>query len=702
MATSTLDQNSQNAEMQTFANEQRMVSALELIIARVRLRAMLRVAWLRKLWKDHGNVDGQTVNYHQAIDCILWNKDNTADEVQWLSEQEDLKALRAELEEVETTLLHAEQSFFTHLKKRLGVGKYETDVLQATLALALVPELGQVYAYLQDHSGRNYVTDELINRLFRSTARNTLSPIANLLIWDLVHKKTMANGEPPRYECDPHILNRLMGRMDIDPVLLGVAYIQAPQAPLPNWPMQPTLDFITRTLAANSQQEINICVSGAPGQGRRTFAATLCQQLQLPLLVVDVDRVSREQWPAVYLHAQRHAYLDNCALAWIGEDWEGKAWPQITRPFQIQFTITQPGSHHAPIAGMIDYRVELPAFSIQDRQIVWKRLLPQMAEWSAKETVYLINRFQVTVGQIRTVAQRATADPAEAAQLLSRSSRHRFGKLAQYLECPFNWEDLVLYPWLKNQLSDFIFEGQERELVWEMPQTRRLFPQGKGLMALFSGPPGTGKTMAAQVIAATLGVELYRIDLSTIVSKYIGETTKNLDLILNRARQLNAVLLFDECDALFGKRTEIKDAHDRYANTDTNYLLQAIESYAGIAILTTNKKANIDPGFIRRLRFVLEFQKPDAEQRYQLWQRILGELAGEAEEGALDGDLRQLAQLMPLTGAQIKNTCLSALFLSRKEGSSIQIKHLLQGLERELIKEGRSLSKDVKSKFLKS
>ncbi|MCP4749509.1 MAG: ATP-binding protein, partial [Proteobacteria bacterium] len=269
-------------------------------------------------------------------------------------------------------------------------------------------------------------------------------------------------------------------------------------------------------------------------------------------------------------------------------------------------------------------------------------------------------------------------------------------------ECPFMWDDLIVGDRLRRNLNDFLFEANERSALWERPEVRRLFPQGRGLLALFTGFPGTGKTMAAQVIAADLGLDLFRIDLSSVVSKYVGETSKNLDRILSRAGRMNAVLLFDEADALFGKRTEIKDAHDRFANTDTNYLLQAIENYPGVAILASNKKGNIDSGFIRRLRYVLEFPKPDKDQRLKIWQRIIGELAGEERLRALTSEIDRLAESMELTGAQIKLSVLSALFSARCKKTTIDMSHLLRGLERELIKEGSGISRQVKDILLEN
>src|SRR5262249_34306246 len=178
--------------------------------------------------------------------------------------------------------------------------------------------------------------------------------------------------------------------------------------------------------------------------------------------------------------------------------------------------------------------------------------------------------------------------------------------LGRLVQCQCTCDDLVVPERVPEALEDFAFEARDRVTFWESPCAQRLFPRGTGLVALFGGPPGTGKTMAAQVIAAALELDLFRIDLAPVVSKYIGETAKHLGQIFARAARMNAVLLFDEADALFSKRTEVKDAHDRYANADTSYLLQLLEEYRGIVILATNKKQNIDPAFIRRVRYVFE------------------------------------------------------------------------------------------------
>jgi len=286
--------------------------------------------------------------------------------------------------------------------------------------------------------------------------------------------------------------------------------------------------------------------------------------------------------------------------------------------------------------------------------------------------------------------------------MLKSDAARQLGQLAQAVTSEFRMDDLVVSDLVRDALGDFIFEATARVAFWEKLQHQRLFPQGKSLIALFTGSPGTGKSMAAQVIANTLKLDLYRIDLSMTVSKYIGESTKNIERILSRSSNMDVILFFDEADALFGKRTEIKDAHDRYANTDTNYLLQAIENYPGIVLLATNNKSNIDSGFMRRFRYVLDFQKPDAVQRLELWRKMIAELAGIHYLGVLDNQLQQLAESVELTGAQIKFAALSAIFNSQKDGLPLNAGHLLKAIERELGKEGRGINKQVYQTLLRA
>jgi SpoVK/Ycf46/Vps4 family AAA+-type ATPase len=252
---------------------------------------------------------------------------------------------------------------------------------------------------------------------------------------------------------------------------------------------------------------------------------------------------------------------------------------------------------------------------------------------------------------------------------------------------------------LHRVLDHFLFEAKERVRFWENPSASRLFPRGRALVAMMTGPPGTGKTMAAQVIASELGLDLFRIDLASSLSKYIGETAKNLARIFARAAEMNAVLLFDEADALFSKRTDVQDAHDRYANTDTNYLLQLIEDFDGIALLASNRKSNIDSAFVRRIRYVMDFQNPEAGERLQIWRRLTNELVGADREAELGPLLRRIAEQVELTGAQIKLALLGAVFGARQARQPLSLGHLYLGIEREMTKAGRDLGPKARERI---
>ena len=264
-------------------------------------------------------------------------------------------------------------------------------------------------------------------------------------------------------------------------------------------------------------------------------------------------------------------------------------------------------------------------------------------------------------------------------------SGHDLAALARKVVPCHDWDDLVLPPGTTAQLREICDQAHHAELVYGRWGFGRKLSLGKGLNVLFCGAPGTGKTMAADVIAGDLGLDLYKIDLSRVVSKYIGDTEKNLDRIFNAAESSNAVLHFDEADTLCGKRSQVKDAHDRYANIEVGYLLQKMEEYEGIAILSTNLRSNMDEAFTRRLRFIVEFPFPEESDRYRIWK---GHFPAEAPRGG-DIDLEFLARQFRIAGGNIRNIVLNASFLAASAGTAIGMCHLVRGTRRELAKMGR-------------
>lgn len=666
-----------------------------LILQRVRLLSERRVAWLRKIWAGIGDNGTEGFTAHMEIDGYLMNRDVPALEKQWYEQDPGANELSWAIEETDHAIYNNENSRLSELTDVLGLNRMESDILQICFAFAIDPGLGRVFAYLQDHSGRGYITESLIARLFGYGYGIVISSNSPLKTLRLVKETPSGTGEPSSFECDPFIRNWMLGTDGTDETLVSFTALQPVLKSLQKWPVDRTVYEIEKMLHNTGTNKLRVFVEGAERSGRRSFAAIVSHRLGFPLLSLNADRVPETTWLQTYMFAQRQSFLSNAALLWHGASMPDRYWSSFIPAFPLQFVTGEEDDHLLPEDGFIDMRVVLPRISVEERQELWKKLLPDSQNWQTNEMQEMVLRHDTTIGQIASIGQRMTATIADAYEALNADSSRRLGNLARQMNSDFTFDDLVLPENTRLGLEDFIFEASERIFFWEEAKAKRLFPQGKSLIGLFTGSPGTGKTMAAQVIASSLKLDLFRIDLSMVVSKYVGESSKNLERIFSRAKNMNLVLLFDEADSLCGKRTEIKDAHDRYANTDTNYLLQAIESYPGIIILASNKKSNIDNGFIRRLRYQFDFPQPDVEQRHAIWRKIVGELLGDEIRNKLDGDLFRLSGLVEITGAQIKQSILSAIFMARKEKSDLKTAHLLRGLERELAKESKGLAKEV-------
>jgi ATP-dependent 26S proteasome regulatory subunit len=264
-------------------------------------------------------------------------------------------------------------------------------------------------------------------------------------------------------------------------------------------------------------------------------------------------------------------------------------------------------------------------------------------------------------------------------------SNRKLSTLARKIQPRYTWADIVLPKDQMAQLREICNYVKYRHIVYGEWNFEQKLSLGKGLNILFAGPSGTGKTMAAEIIANELGLDLYKIDLSTVVSKYIGETEKNLDRIFREAQDSNAILFFDEADAIFGKRSEVRDSHDRYANIEIAYLLQKMEEYEGMVILATNLRRNMDEAFARRMHFSVEFPFPEEADRYQIWQRVFPQEAPVAE----DVELNFLARQFKITGGNIKNIALSAAFLAAENSGAITMEHIIRATKREYQKMGK-------------
>ncbi len=305
----------------------------------------------------------------------------------------------------------------------------------------------------------------------------------------------------------------------------------------------------------------------------------------------------------------------------------------------------------------------------------------------------LANQFNLNFVEIGRIAEKARGEVGKEPELLAHlwqgclaSTRPRLDSLAQRLEVKATWDDIVLPDEERGLLQQIADQVRHRGVVYDEWGFRGRMNRGLGVSALFAGESGTGKTMAAEVIANVLQLNLYRIDLSAVVSKYIGETEKNLRRLFDAAEDGGAILFFDEADALFGKRSEVKDSHDRYANIEINYLLQRLEGYRGLAILATNIKSAMDVAFVRRLRFMVDFPFPGVKERKMMWEKVFPPQTPTEEL-----DLQRLAQFN-VTGANIHNIALNAAFLAAKAGTKVGMELVLAAARTEFRKLGRQIN----------
>jgi AAA+ superfamily predicted ATPase len=333
----------------------------------------------------------------------------------------------------------------------------------------------------------------------------------------------------------------------------------------------------------------------------------------------------------------------------------------------------------------------LPLESMPDRQ--WLEYdsadLPVTDdEWSDALGPFVTRTHRLTATQLDLVRRAYVARHGDLDAAVHRLVSGRLDQLTRRIRPSRSWDDLVLAPDSMTLLHDLVVRYTKSELVYDDWGFRAV--PSRGVVALFSGPSGTGKTLSAEVVAGELGLELFKLDLSSVVSKYIGETEKNLEQVFEAANAGNVVLFFDEADALFGKRSEVKDAHDRYANIEVSYLLQRLEAYDGLVILATNLEKNIDDAFLRRIQCRVEFTLPKPTQRRAIWERnipptapVLGEL-----------DVDELARRFELSGGSIRNAAVHAAFLAAADDVPIDMAHVVRGVARELQKMGRLLKRD--------
>jgi MoxR-like ATPase len=623
----------------------------ELALALVRAQARRLALWMEFVWRsgqaspDQGPAIGPA-----EVARLLAPAEMREAEARFFAESGAGSA------EAEAAALAGDAQWVAMLS-RFGLDAAEAAVLVLAVAVELDPGLGRVMGYLHDDGRLTQPTPWLAARL----AGVAPAPFAGAALrrWLLAAPVE----EPARlmtpWLVDPAVAASVAGAGWTEPAIAAVIVRPEEVAALPV--LHAAAMARLESLADLREGEL----VGGPGMGKRTLAAQFAARRGKRLLAVDAGRAGDV---LALTRALRWAAMTGAVAYFANADAVTEAdWGRVTR-LDVPYlrAVRHPTGQAVPIA--------LAPLTVAARRSLWAHAsaLPPPAALAAQ---------RLTPAEI----MKAAARPGEP---FERQTRRPDNALLSRLPTAYTWDDLVLPEDTLAQLRALESQVRLRWTVYEDWGFSRLTHLGQGICALFGGRSGTGKTMAAQVMANSLGLDLLRVDLAGVVNKYIGETEKKLREVFDACEDSGALLFFDEADALFGNRTQVKDAHDRFANIEIDYLLQRIERFDGVAILATNRRQDLDPAFVRRLRFVIEFSAPSPAERLELWRRALVPCApsGEAILGAIDYEYLAAALLM--TGAEIKNTALAAAFLARAEGARIGMSHVFTAARREMAKQG--------------
>ena len=617
-----------------------------------------------------------------------------------------------------------------HLSHIFRLTRFEESILLACLAPELHRKYEKLYAYMQDDvTRRKPSVDLLLNLHTKNTeekiaARQEFDPRAPMLRFRLLQMSDSPGDGPSTLlarsvKLDDRIANFLLELPQMDAKLDGLARFVPPiqEDAKQNEPEEETLGRALNFIRSHintpnaSRQRLLFYIHGPYGAGTRQIAHAICRNLELPLIVADVRRML--SGPMAFEEAMlligREAVLHPAAVCLENIDSLIVEADKRVSELKSLIEMTETFSHLTILLGRRAWKphqllneqsfisIELSVPDDRARRLLWE----DEAGASLGENIdfgALASKFRLTPGQIRDAWNSAQTlarwrSPDDSSVIMGdldsacrAESSPKIGTLAIKVNPRYYWDDIVLPPDQMAQVREICNQALLRHIVYGEWGFDRKLTLGKGLSALFSGPPGTGKTMAAEVLANELNLDLYKIDLSQVVSKYIGETEKNLHHIFEEARSSGAILFFDEADALFGKRSEVKDAHDRYANIEVGYLLQKMEEYDGIAVLATNLRQNLDEAFVRRMYFIVEFPFPDEEYRKRIWNVIFPREAPLSD----DLDFGLLAREIKLSGGNIKNIALAAAFYAASEGETIRMHHVVYAARREFQKIGRT------------
>ena len=590
------------------------------------------------------------------------------------------------------------------LAERLGLSEFERDTLLLCAAAEIDPGIASLFQQLQGHAGRVAPSFALALQAFEDPSWDALSPhrplryarlidIAGTASTPLTTAPLHANERIVHYIKGLNIIDERLGTL-LTPTGDGVEPLLSPS-------QQAVADaVITQLRVAGAGAQVPLVqLVGVDAGSKLDVARTVCRQLgrhlyrlgfdALPPAQVDLDALTR-LWQRERLLLPIALYLDADELAGASAE-VGNAFVSFaSRDIGLAFVALRE-TRVSSNGTALSFDVKKP--SAREQRDAWVQVLATtpLADHAAAAAQALAGNFDLNlrdIGQGLGLARAGAQEKLDQPQVwraCRKLTQPRLDQLAQRLEPKATWDHLVLPDEAIGLLRQVADQVRDRFRVYEEWGYAERMTRGLGISALFAGESGTGKTMAAEVIASELDLALYRIDLSAVVSKYIGETEKNLRRLFDAAEQGGAILLFDEADALFGKRSEVKDSHDRYANIEINYLLQRMEAFSGLAILATNMKSALDNAFMRRLRFIINFPYPGPAERHRMWERAL---PAHVPHEALD--FQRLSKL-GLSGGNIHSIALNAAFMAAARGTPLTQAMLMTAARSEL----RKLDKQV-------
>jgi SpoVK/Ycf46/Vps4 family AAA+-type ATPase len=685
---------------------------LQTEMRRLRLLFARKVRWLRWNWQHDQAGDSHALVISDSLVDRLLSDDPEVAEARFYQDDEECRLIEATLSDINAELANRRLKLtedgripaLEALARLFSLNSLERDLLLLCFAIDDDPGFALLAAYVQDNVNLRYATPDLVFSVLcqtaqkKSWAREVLLASAPLRRFRLLvagdagattSRSMQALGIDERISDYLRGINRFDDRVVhlLRPVLSEVVVGS-------HCELIDQLCHWAESAAGQAWPPFHF--SGPKGAGKRAVAAEFCTRFGVQLYALDVTRLplqDAERHELMHLMERETAisrvatYIDlseidlsDRVLAGSVRDWVEHAGGMVFVASRERYQFQRQVNH-----------VSVARLDSAAQKQIWSVSLAGMTNSVDGEVDALVQQFQMGPGAILNAvasavqrAHRREGDfkllPEDLWQTCREQVGWQLGSLAQPLTPCYCWDDIVVPDDLLRQLHEIADQVATRSEVYDRWGFGSRLTRGRGISALFSGPSGTGKTMAAEILANHLELDLYRIDLAGVVSKYIGETEKNLRNVFDAAEESGAILFFDEADALFGKRTEVRDSHDRYANIEVNYLLQRMEDYRGLAILCTNRRSALDRAFLRRLRFLVEFPFPDGEKRRQIWSKVFP-----VDTPVLDLNLDELARL-EITGGNIHNIALNAAFLAAHECASIQMLHLRRAARREYAK----------------